>query len=240
MVPDFTSQLILTTYFTQKEDPQRAGIHHESNSFEKIQKWHESVTRLGLHAIIFHDGLSNEFTEQYTNGNVQFVPYSLQTKRSLNDERFYCYLEFLKAHPEVGSVFMTDLFDVDFLRNPFDIINDEKYDFYSQRGIGGLPNGKKKYAANQMKCVYGKVFYPGRLSLNAGILGGNRNKILALLELMVEDLSGDSKGHNTHTGVLNRRINDMCPDPDRICYGFPLHSEFKKYEEDRGFYIRHK
>jgi len=234
------SQLILTTYFTQKEDPQRIGVHHESDQFGKIQKWYESVTRLGMHAVIFHDGLSREFTEQYTNDNVQFVPYSLQTGRSLNDERFYCYRDFLRAHPEVEQVFMTDLFDVDFLRNPFNLIDEGKYDFYAQEGMGGLLNGKKRYAANQMKCVYGRVFYPDRVSLNAGIIGGHGDKVLALLELMTTDLSGDEKGHNTHTGVFNRRIHDVCPNPERIFYGFPLHSEFKKYEEDRGFYIRHK
>lgn len=234
------SQLILTTYFTQKEDPQRIGVHHESDQFGKIQKWYESVTRLGMHAVIFHDGLSREFTEQYTNDNVQFVPYSLQTGRSLNDERFYCYRDFLRAHPEVEQVFMTDLFDVDFLRNPFNLIDEGKYDFYAQEGMGGLLNGKKRYAANQMKCVYGRVFYPDRVSLNAGIIGGRRDKVLALLELMTTDLSGDEKGHNTHTGVFNRRIHDVCPDATRICYGFPLHSEFKKYEEDQDFYIRHK
>jgi hypothetical protein len=234
------SNLILTIYFTQKGDPQRAGVHHEPDQFEKIQKWYESVVRLGMHAVIFHDGLSNEFTERYANENVQFMPYSLQSGRSLNDERFYCYLDFLKTHPEVEHVFMTDLFDVDFLRNPFDLVDEGKYDFYAQEGMGGLPNGKKKYAADQMKQVYGKILYPDRVSLNAGIIGGHRSKVLAQLELMTKDLSGDQKGYNTHTGVFNRRIHDVCSDPERIFYGFPLHSEFKKYEEDRGFYIRHK
>lgn len=236
----FASHLILTTYFTQKEDPQRIGIYHEPDQFEKIRRWYGSVMRLGLHAAIFHDGLSEAFVQQHGNEHVVFMPYTPQTGRSPNDERFYCYLDFLDAHPEIQYAFMTDLFDVDFLRDPFDLINDEKYDFYSQTGIGGLPNGKKKYAVTRMKQAYGRIFHPDRISLNAGIIGGRRDHLLRLLIRMVADFKKAPERHNVNIGVFNRCINDVCPDPERILHGFPLHSEFKKYEEDRGFYIRHK
>ena len=119
------SDLIFTTYFTSKPDPQKrsrgtfnllkrfktwlrsnkGGARAEKHGvadideFDRIQIWYDSLIKVGCHGVIFHDGLSEWFTEKYACEQVSFIPYQLQTQRSLNDERYYCCLLYTSPSP---------------------------------------------------------------------------------------------------------------------------------------------
>ena len=62
---DYRKELILTTYFTSKADPQKK-IFMPNDDFSYIEKFYRSVMDHDLHAVIFYDNLSADFVEKYT------------------------------------------------------------------------------------------------------------------------------------------------------------------------------
>lgn len=260
-----TSDVIFTTYFTGKTDPQsvakrrrnlykrfkmwmrsrRGGAATEipgvaqKDEFERIRLWYESLLKVGCRAVIFHDELSPEFTGRWGRPEVQFQHYTLQTNRSLNDERYYCYNSYLQQHPEIERVFMLDLFDIEFYRNPFALLDSDDVDICCG-GDAGEYNNKRN--GEKMLQAYSTLHYEGRIKLNAGICGGNRETILRLLNRMLEDfesLTARGEMTNLNMAVFNKCVYDLFPH-DRILYGYPLNSRFKKYEKHGNFALRHK
>lgn len=75
-----------------------------------------------------HDQLSESFIEKWSRPEVHFEPFALKTPRSVIDERYLCYPQYLEANPDIERVFMLDLFDIEFFSKPFDLIDDEHYD----------------------------------------------------------------------------------------------------------------
>lgn len=260
-----TTDIIFTTYFTGKQDPQitakrrrnvikhiktkirsvRGGARSEApgvagpDEFDRIQIWYESLQNVGCSAVIFHDELSQGFVDQWERPDVHFESYTLKTPRSLNDERYYCYLDYLKAHPEIERVFMLDLFDIEFFKNPFDLFDDDKFDIYCAGDEGEFNN---KRNMEKMLIAYDSPLYEGNIKLNAGICGGNRTPIIKLLECMLTDFERLNLAENfvnLNMAVFNKCVYDIF-EQKRILYGYPLNSRFKKYEKNGNFALRHK
>ncbi|NND90873.1 MAG: hypothetical protein HKN42_08395 [Granulosicoccus sp.] len=257
--------VIFTTYFTGKPDPQsgakrrrnlfkhlktwarsrRGGARAElpglarEDEFERIEVWYDSLLKVGCEAVIFHDRLSEAFTEQWSRPQVQFQHYALKTPRSVNDERYQCYLEYLEAHPDIEGIFMLDLFDIEFFSNPFELFDDARYDIYCG-GDAGEYNDKLN--RSKMVAAFGDAFYEDRIKLNAGICGGRREPVLELLRTMVavfDRLSDSGELANLNMAIFNKCVYDLHA-PERILYGYPLNSRFKKYERSGNFALRHK
>jgi len=234
-------QIILTNYFTGKKDPQRGGDNqYEPDQFESMRRWYESLLTHQLHGLIFHDELSEDFVGKYTNDYIRFEKYELKKAYSLNDDRFFCWQEWLLQHEEVECLFCTDLFDVDFFGNPFHLMDPLRYDLYC-----GDDNGTtiQEWVNDRMKWAYGRTFHAGKIKFVAGIVGGTRKNILRLFQTMTHDFENAKrakrKGKNINMGVFNKCVHDLF-DQDRILFGSPLNSRFRKYEEEGNFIIRHK
>ncbi len=259
------ADVVLTTYFTGKPDPQkrsrgrfnylkRLKTWHRSRSggataekfgvagiddFDRIRVWYESLLKVGCRGVIFHDYLSDWFTRQYTCPEITFVQYDLTTPRSMNDERYYCYLQYLQANPGIKRVFLLDLFDVEFFSNPFDLMNPDRYDLYCGANEGEFNdemNGEKMIA------TFGEAYYQFELKLHAGTCGGTRENIEKLLIPMVktfDELTTGNKLDNVNMAVYNKCVYDHF-DKNRIMWGNPLNSRFKAYEASGNFAIRHK
>jgi len=224
---------ILTSYFTTKPDPQR-NEYSSKDDFSKMINWYFSIVSNRLNAVVFYDDLSPTFIRKYERENILFEHYSIG-KYSINDERFFCYLDYIISRPNLSRLFMTDLFDVDFLGDPFSLFDDEKFDLY----IGtedSLPGTWLKYKYMQS---YGRLHYTDKPVLNAGIIGGNRQPIVKLLSRMVDDFRRINSCKNVNMAVFNKCVYDLF-DEKRILKGYPLHSRFKRYEKTGPFYIRHK
>jgi len=257
--------VVLTTYFIGKPDPQsrskrnsdllrkfkrwlrsrRGGAPAElvgapgPDEFERMRVWYESLIRVGGAGVIFHDCLSPGFVKRWTTPRIRFEPYALKTPRSVNDERYQCYLQWIEAHPEAERIFLLDLFDVEFHRNPFALMDDAKYDLY----CGGDPdkfNDEKN--RDKMILAYGEPHYEREIKLHAGTCGGRRDAILRLLRRMVETfaaLTERGRLENLNMAIYNKCVYDLF-DKTRILHGYPLNSRFKKYERSGNFAIRHK
>ena len=183
---------IFTTYFTGKPDPQssakrksnvikhfktwlrsqRGGAQRElpgvagPDEFYRMQLWYDTLINVGCEAVVFHDQLSEGFTEQHGCHEVAFDHYPLKTPRSVNDERYQCYYEYLLKHPEIERVYMLDLFDIEFFSNPFDLMDDDKYDIYCG-GDAGEYNDKLN--REKMNKAFGDAFYEDRITKRGGV-----------------------------------------------------------------------
>ena len=118
---------ILTSYFTLKPHPQRSDSNNkiigidgdgfvENNSYDYICDFYDSVIDLDIDVVIFHDNLSIEYTEQYSNDRISFVKVN-ESKYSNNDYRFLCYLRWLREN-KYESVFLVDIADVTVANDP--------------------------------------------------------------------------------------------------------------------------
>jgi hypothetical protein len=224
--------IILTSYFVTRPDPQR-GVSVNPNDPDLYGGWVNTLEALGLAGVIFadHDLCVDSL-------NVTVMPHELKTGWSTNDERFWAYYDYLTAHKDIDNVFLTDLFDVDFFGNPFGLISDD-YDLYCGCGAG-FPGtiGDNRWLINKMKEAYGRVYYPDRVTLNAGVIGGRRGLVRDLIYRMLDDMLSLGGDKNINMAAFNKNAHDLFA-PDRIMVGPPLTSLFKKYEAG-GFAIRHK
>ncbi|MFA5321609.1 MAG: hypothetical protein WC373_02970 [Smithella sp.] len=233
-------QIILTNYFTGKKNPQKRGNQFEPDQFENMKRWYESLMAHQLHGLVFHDQLSRDFVDKYSNDVISFEKYDLKKKYSLNDDRFFCWYEWLLKHEEVECLFCTDLFDVDFFGNPFHLMDHARYDLYC-----GDDNGTEmsEWVNDRMKWAYGRTFHAGKIKFVAGVVGGTRENMLHLLQAMTLDFEkakrAARKGKNMNMGVFNKCVHDLF-DQSRILFGPPLNSRFRKYETAGNFSIRHK
>lgn len=212
-----------------------AGI----DDFDRIQIWYDSLLQVGCNGIIFHDNLSDWFIEKWTCPQVKFVKYELSTDRSLNDERYYCYLQYLKDNEHIKRVMLLDLFDVEFFSNPFELFDDSKYDFYCGGDTGEYND---KMNREKMIATFGQPYYETEIKLHAGTCGGNRVELERLLVTMTktfDDLTNKGNLDNVNMAVFNKCVYDLF-DKDRIMWGNPLNSRFKAYEASGNFAIRHK
>jgi len=259
------SDIIFTTYFTGKPDPQ-ASSKRKSNvikhlktwlrstrggavaelpgiagpdEFERIEIWYNSLLKVGCHAVIFHDQLSEGFIQQWQRDEVRFEHYPLQTPRSVNDERYQCYYQYLQSHPEVKRVFMMDLFDIEFFRNPFQLFDNENIEVFCG---GDADQYNNKLNREKMVRAFGAPYYEDQVKLNAGILGGQRDTIMPLLETMIDVFNGLTDAGelaNLNMAVFNKCVYDN-HQANKIMTGYPLNSRFKKYERSGNFALRHK
>ena len=242
--------VMFTSYFTTTEDSQR-NRKKASNRFEYMMEWFLTVRKLNLKAVIFHDGLDAKFRhrviQHYRGISFQYVP-SLQN-RSTNDARFYSYLTYLENHPEISRLFLTDISDVRFQMNPFEltsVLGDWLYIgtdidiFPSMKTMPWiherLPNCFGNYSA-----VKGDLRSVMELDTvyNAGVIGGTRHTVLAALHRIVEYLDATPPHLNCNMPAVNYAIHRHFY--DSVFTGFPLTSRFlRRQTAPKGVYIIHK
>lgn len=265
----FSNEVILTTYFTSKKDPQR-NLFTAKNDFNYIKDFYFSIINNNLNAIIFYDDLEEEFILEYTNQNIKFIKCSV-LDYSLNDERFFIYEEFLKK-VEVEKVLMSDVNDVTFgIKDLFKFIENKK--IYLGRdenllvGQSDWIKEKIKNLPQYLKNRLPKGFYDMPF-LNAGVIGGDSKIMISFLEkvnyiftLLDNNLNNNmavinivfysiywrkySIKFNYKFKKLNRKKFQENSKNDNYKFenfyiGRPFTSRYKHYENNNDCYIYHK
>ena len=117
-----TGDLIFTTYFSGlRDDHRRKVVPSDKRRF--IEPWWRSLLRLPVQGVVFHNNLSAAFVRNHSTPHIRFerVDAAAHYARglSLNDLRFFVYLDKLRAWPNVRRVWLTDARDVWVMRDPF-------------------------------------------------------------------------------------------------------------------------
>ncbi len=240
-----SKNIILTSYFISKTDFQR-GIRQEKDNYEYIVHWYTSIIRLKMNGIIFYDNLSDSFIKKYQNKYIKFIKIKLGDL-SLYVERFIIYYDYLKKN-KYDNIFMTDISDVWFKKDPFKLIND-KYDLYV--GSELCKNNMSKWMIKGFNTIYGGMSeeVKNKIILNAGIIGGRYIAVLKLLDLFIQELKKleEDKREMIKKGIditfdmiaLNKIIYSNYK-INRIYSSKKLHSPYKKYLKEGDYCIFHK
>lgn len=226
--------IIFTTYFSRDIgfSQHDSSKHCVRDNYAIMARWYESLISNNLYGIIFHNELSRDFTSRYECEHVKFYFYDGMHRPSYNDERFYCYRQYLDAHPEYDRIFCTDLFDVEFFGNPFAVFTDQ-CDLY-------LGSEKRGVAIRWLQAKLREAGLPilseDEMIYNAGIIGGRREAIYGLIIGVIKLLDKIQPHINANTPAYLHYTNRVYT--GRIFTGYPLHNEFRSYKSD-GI-IKHK
>lgn len=229
---------VLTTYFTGCPDPQgRAAA--KNDSYELMRPWVDSVERHKLTGVVFHDNLSDWFVREFSNDNLVFVQVEVGDSLSVNDFRFSVWRDWLSVN-RVEAVFFSDLFDVVINRDPFEILGAINVGLMMSHQGGRI--GEKGFFLRNYERVYGSV--PDSMVeervLNAGVWGGRYGDVLRFLNLISYELELPFRPFNSNMPAFNYTAYQLIGRNCIWCEGFPLHSEFLKYEYDADVAFVHK
>ena len=244
------NDIVLTSYFTSREDFQRKKSVSPNRARYMIN-WLVSVRDLGLTAVIFHDQLDPGFCQrvmEYYPG-VSFRRVAAPLNRTTNDARFYFYLDYLHTRPDVGHVLMTDISDVRFQRNPFELMQLLGDWFYIGTDIDIFPNmASQRWISERLEGCFGnhtllrgllKPLMHQNTVYNAGVIGGTRHVMLAFLETLIQYLNSAPPNLNCNMPAVNFAVHKHFQ--RQVFTGFPLTSRFLSFQASpKGVYIVHK
>lgn len=243
-----SDNIVITSWLTSKKDPQR--LFYQPTSFESIREWYNSIIKLNLNGIIFHDSFSNEFIKKYSNKNIKFIKDRGFAEQSLcaADYRWKMYFDFLLKE-KFENIFMTDCNDVVIKQNPF------VSKFYQSNteslfiGVESFPrlNKENPWMINICNYAYrnnnqGFPFFH-KPTLNCGIVGGTRNIVLKLLKGMFNEINNSKplEKECMELGIpftVDMAALNFCAystfNSSQILTDEPIHSIYKKYQTNRN------
>lgn len=254
--------LIVTCYFTRKEDPQ-LGITRIQPDIEYIRPWYDSLIKLKLDGVILHDGLDVAFISQYENEHIKFrrIEYG---NYSIFEERWFAYFQVMdQLH--LDNVFFTDINDVYITKNPFLWCNQPNTLYIGRdnankiRHSGWLEAEQKRFEKDANIVV--SALYKYQHVYNAGVVGGDVAIVKALAASIINyTLMTTTKEHKDMTlinlsifsnfpvrlyyNTLEKKLVNVLNDPfvnnEHLFSGYPLNSAFKSYELDSDAFFIHK
>lgn len=254
-IPDTIAEfdsVVLTVYMTSKKDPQRQ-LYQESNSYDYIKPWYETMITQQLHGIIFHDNLSTEFVNKYQTDKIFFIKSQIGDY-SINDERYILYYHFLKRYSHYKWILTTDVSDVEINKNPFEFMQNDPSLIYVGTNVIGMGAIKRtpawydrrewkinKFNTAIEKAGYDPIGYQKNQYqiYNAGLLGGETTVFTPFLkELTLLIFITDNQKNNNmlllNYLIVKNHIDGYNPDTfctNTIFTGPPFNSIYKKYEK---------
>jgi hypothetical protein len=237
------SDVIITSYFTSKADPQNPNVHAPNNTISYIYNWYISTLYLDLNAIIIHDQLSDEFILQYERPNIKFYQHT-PGRFSLNDERFIALNNLIKSN-NFAKVLITDGNDVTIKKNPFEFITNPNM-LYFGSDESAYPTIKDNswcmHKLSQFIKDANGTLHMDRSILdfeyvNAGVIGGAAELMGAFTE-SISEIFNKLGTNNNHNMIATNYLLWLTSIAHHK--GAPLTSNFKKYELASDNFIVHK
>lgn len=244
-----SNRLILGCHISGVYDVNRSQILVDDD-LSIIEKWADSIAKLNLQAIIFHNNFSEPTILKHQSAHLLFIKIVSDTRFNPNVFRYCVYNQFLEKYCDrIESLFVTDVSDVLVVKNPFvqslfstnsDFVfcgdeptiwdNEWMYNHGSH-----LRSRIKDYAEIESD-------YKSHSLLNCGIIGGTMKTIQPLIASIWEihenynfdnttSFTGDMGAFNY---VMRKNYNNL------IVHGSPVNSEFKSYFDDGTHWFMHK
>ena len=242
--------VVFTSYFTSMKDSQR-NLHIKPNKFEYMRDWTLSLKELRMEAVVFHDGLDAGFQHRLSQfySNITFQHVKSLQNRSTNDARFYAYLDYLERHPDIDKVLLTDISDVRFQFDPFELMSLLGDLLYIGTDIDIFPTMRTmQWIHERLRGCFGNFSLDhGDLHklmdldtvYNAGTIGGSRAVVLATISRIVEYLNLTPTQLNCNMPAVNYAVHKHFY--DLVFTGYPLNSRFlRRQASPKGVYIVHK
>lgn len=240
---------IVATHISGVYDVNRNTVCADDD-YSIIQDWANSISKLKLQGIIFHNNYSEATCERYQSKYISFIKVDHDLRFNPNVYRYYIYNEFLELNSaSINNIFFTDISDVVVLKNPFleqlyidnpasifcgdetKILNNEWMQQHSEH----LRNNIREYEMYEYN-------FANSVLLNCGIMGGNSTT----MKLFIQKLWAIHKRYNVDNrtaftgdmGAFNYLIRTQYA--GKVIHGKPVNTEFKKYLTDTLCWFKHK
>jgi hypothetical protein len=227
---------VLAIMLTSKPDPQR-GEKISTNYAAYLRPWWNTVNRVGLRGVVLHDGLPDDFVASATTKHVKFRQIEPGEWPILHD-RHRLFRDYLQSSDD-EYVFVTDISDVAFKRDPFALIR-------ADRGHHRLFIGSENKLIGESRCLrkevteqFGCLLHAHRQVVNPGIVGGLKHEVIRFLERVINCIAEQKLLLNSDMSIVNRVVHDNYSWSE-LYTGLPLHSRFKKWEFNSPAAILHK
>tara|TARA_A100001011_G_C14301311_1_gene840913 strand:+ start:1701 stop:2468 length:768 start_codon:yes stop_codon:yes gene_type:complete len=247
--------LILSSYFSKKphpNDPSDTDVigrgvdgHVPSSSFGYIKNWYESIISKNLNGVIFHDSLTDDFIDKYSNDNVTFIKVG-DSQYSNNDFRFYCFFDYLNSlNLEPDCVFHADVSDVVVTKDPAPLIHDNpSVDYFTCKDsikLKDFPYVDLHEKVNWDEMLLFLLNQNDWDLINMGVIGGSYENMLTFYKTFVS-IRDDLKNPEFNADMwICQYILRSQLQPCELMIGDPVCSEFKKYQTKRkDVYFIHK
>ncbi len=217
----YGKSLVLTSYFSGVPDVQREGTRWAAD-YTPITKLERSVLARGIDFALIH----NCFDKPNLT-TIQGSPYF---------ERWLKQWQYLRDHPEVEYVFVTDATDVDMLHNPFgNLVPGRLY-------VGDEPGetlSNSWLQSRHQEPMVNQFFRdnPDLPMLNCGVVGGSRAVVMELCRDMY-DYYFEHLQEQTEMGIFNYLMHTKYL--GRHESGRHVTTLFKQYEASADAWFRHK
>ncbi len=244
-----SNKLILGCHISGVFDVNRSQMLSDDD-FSIIEQWANSILKLNLQAIIFHNNFSDETIEKYQSNHLKFIKITHDIRFNPNVFRYYIYSQFIKKHfDKIESLFVTDVSDVLVLKNPFiqPLFKDNPDFVFCGDEKTIWDNEWMKDHGSHLRSAVNDYFeieseYKSHILLNCGIIGGTIQVIKPLIESIWQIhesynysntslFTGDMGAFNY---TLRKNFNN------RIIHGTPVNTEFKGYYDDGVSWFQHK
>lgn len=228
---------VIAVMMTSKPDPQR-GEKISSDYLDYMKPWWATVDRVGLAGTILHDGLPTECVNQATTDRIGFA-LSQPSELPILHDRHRLVRDYLEQIDD-RHVFVTDISDVAFKRDPFQLVEQDKNEHRLFIGSEQKTIADCRCLSKEVTGQFGTLLHGERQVVNPGIIGGERHEVILLLNRIlqcIDQLKG--KLLNSDMSIINKVVHDNYL-PGELFTGFPLHSRFKKWEYGTEAAILHK
>lgn len=220
--------VVLTSYYTKIKDPQRHQFHPgDSNERMRLAR---SCQKQGLDCIVFHDGLSPRFQDQYP--GVQFIYDRVVNPYSCNDHRFFAYRDWLQHHP-YRYVWMSDLFDSEIRLNPATM---------ARPGLLTVGRETVQWRRNDAMIARCQKLYRdfdlNRYIMYAGTWGGDCKVVQRVLHALCDEMK-NLNAFNTNLTAFNEVVYRDFPE-EFVSFAYPFVSGFRKNEDRDDVCFIHK
>jgi hypothetical protein len=231
-----SSGTVLAIMLTSKPDPQR-GEKISTDYANYLRPWWTTVNRVGLAGVVLHDGLPKDFTDSATTKYVRFKRMEPGEWPILHD-RHRLFRDYLNSSDD-EYVFITDISDVAFKRDPFTLVR-------ADRGQHRLFIGSEQKLIGECRCLrkevadqFGCLLHAERQVVNPGIVGGLKHEVIHFLERVIDCIAEQKRLLNSDMSIINKVVHDTYAWSE-LFTGLPLHSRFKKWEYHSPAAILHK
>ena len=219
----FVSYLTSTREYTNKQ-------------FLHMEEFYWSLKKHGLEAVIFHKDLDTGFQHRLSSDHpkLSFSRVESLHNRSTNDARFYSYYQYLREHPDIDKVLLMESLDVEFQKDPFQLMFLLGDWLYVGTDADLYPNMK---AMSWLKERLGECFIFHSMDTrelnrvlmldtvyDSGTIGGSRETVLDLLAVVLAYLDSAPTGLNCNMPSLNYAVHEHFF--DKVFTGFPLTKQF--------------
>ncbi len=233
------NNLILATYLAGIYDVNRNETM-QRDDVSIIAAWAESIIRIGLQGVVFHNSLSETSIAKYAS-HIKFIKVDFNEKYNTNNFRYFLYNDYLKKNI-VDNIFITDITDVVVLNNPF--TNDFFINNTDKIFCGDEPKlldneWMQSHSAHLRSKINDFAEYEQKFKnetlLNCGVIGGSITIMQPFLEKLCtihEKYSiNNTTSYTGDMGAFNYLLRTQFN--TEIIHGSPVNTIFKLYENQR-------